>query len=266
VSSRAPAYSGSAARERILRSQAALVQLLSDPAMLEPAAPASLDDELAGLDVDRVALLAQLAHGKRMTKIAAFLPATCTQLGDSFGELARAFAYEHRPISPESAVNALQFYVFLARRWRREPPPRPFLPDLMWCELALAPGQRRGPTAGVASSSSASETAASASEVFIRRARDVRLRRCSFDVLPLLRRPPAPTSRIEARTVHVAIGRGRRSPRRLMELDADTFELVASLVGWNAVRLDADAEIRALVERLEAANLVDVRVPPSHGG
>jgi hypothetical protein len=249
------------ARDHILRSQDALVKLLCDPAMLEPAPPPSLEGELAGLDVHRVALLAQLAHGKRMTKIAAVLPATCMLLGDRFGELARAFADEHRPIAPESAVNSLQFYVFLARLWRREPPPRPFLPDLMWCELALAPRQRRDPTARVAFPPSNGEAVSSASEVLIRRARDVRLRRCSFDILPLLGRPPAPKSNIEARTVYVAIGRGRRSPKRLMELDAGTFELVASLAGWSTVRLDADAEIRALVERLEAVNLIDACVP-----
>src|SRR5262249_54524529 len=144
------------------------------------------------------------------SKIARLLPRTFSLCASDFLPLFADFAEKHQQRSPSSYVNAIQYYVFLRRRWLREQPRYPFLPDLAFCELALVAVARP------AAQAPSDESTFASREVLMRRARGVYLRACRYDIRPLLSESKAlDVERLEERALFLAMapssspGRGR---------------------------------------------------------
>ena len=223
------------ARADLLELQTALVDTLAGGRALHaPTLPAVL----AGVDPERVALMARLTQAKRLGKIGRTLHATFAVLGSELVALAEDFAREHPLRSARGYPNAMQFYRFVARR---RPGP-PFVRDLALAELAVArAAQPRTTDAGPAG--------------HVARARVASLIRLDHDVQPLLRGDDPATAAVVARPIRLAVAPGPDGEPRVFELDPAVYGWVRRLRGWQPYDAgDGDA----LLASLAAAGLVVV--------
>jgi hypothetical protein len=196
------------------------------------AAPGAGRPGPAGIDADRLALVARLTHEKRIDKLRSLLPATFAALGERASAYALDFAEQHPPIDAHAVANALQFYRFLSRA--QDGPP--YLRDVCYCELAMsALGARPAPVP-----SSVALPAEGAVE--LRRRPEVRLRRCEHDIRPLLRaRGGAADAAIDERAVFLVIARPPGSATgKVFDVEENLFALLSLLRRWH--RLSPDDE------------------------
>jgi hypothetical protein len=197
--------------DELLALQEALVSTLSAPGGGQPAP--------GGIDASRLALVARLTHDKRIDKIRSLLPATFAALGERAASYALDFAAQHPPLDAHAVVNALQFYRFLSR----VPKGPAYLRDLCFCELAMAslgapptPSLIAYPVEGA---------------VEMRRHPAVRLRRCEYDIRPLL------WSRggvVDKRAVFLVISRPPGSSAgKVFDVEESLFALLSLLRRWH---------------------------------
>ena len=209
-----------------------MVVLLTDPQFLEPAeqASASITGPLAGIDPTRLSLLARFVHSKRIAKIEETMPVTCTLLGDSCSWGA-SFARKHPALDARHVVNALQFYRFLLQTWRGSPPTHRLLPDIAYCEIALAMLTLRPPPSP--SGTDARTMIRAKCHLWARRTPGVRLRVAASEVRKLLTgEMPAPADM--GRPAYLAMARSRRTGRPgIFALERNAFDFVEGLRQWH---------------------------------
>src|SRR6476660_3008179 len=163
--------------KRLLYQQVSLLNhLTSSDTIFGDARGVSRDMTLEGIDPALLRLEARFSHDKRIEKIIAVFPRTFEILGDNRTEVVREFAAACPPTSISRLDNARQFHDFLCDHWRRELPRLPHQPDVATFELVCArlraddgdgPPDRNGTGRG------------------IRRAPDVALLRCAYDIRPI---------------------------------------------------------------------------------
>jgi hypothetical protein len=201
--------------DELLALQEALVSTLSAPdgGQLAP----------GGVDASRVALVARLTHAKRIDKIRGLLPATFAALGERADSYALDFAGQHPPLDAHAIVNALQFYRFLSR----VPKGLAYLRDLCFCELAMASlGARPAPAPPGGPIVYPVEGA-----VEMRRHPAVRLRRCEYDIRPLLR---SQGGLVDKRAVFLVICRPPGSSvGKVFDVKESLFALLSMLRRWH---------------------------------
>jgi hypothetical protein len=212
---------------------------------------------LTGIDAIRLGLLAKLVHSKRIAKIEATMPVTCSLLGDT-SSWDRRFARDHRAVDARHVANALQFYRFLLRSWRADGAESSTLTDVAFCEIALVMlTQRPAPSPGLGR---AELITGSGKELWARRARGMRLREVTAEAGRLLvgqRLGAAPSGR-----PCVALTRSRRTGKpAAFAIDATAFELVRALRYWQCLGLveELSGGVKALVD-LEAHGIIDLRL------
>lgn len=210
-------------------------------------------DWLGDVNVDRLRLLGQQAHAKRLHKIQTILPRTFRCLGTELNRLGSEFGARHPPVTAGSFPNACQFYHFLCRG---SAPTAPFLLDLAYCELAMMGITRREPPPAPPRR----ETLAG--PIRMRRRPGIRWRRCRWNLRPLLDDPDMPPASIGLGPVCLLFCAGQpESTVRILEVDEGLLALIASLRDWATLRADqlsAGAGTSSLVMRLEQLGVVEV--------
>jgi len=215
---------------------------------------------LAGIEPRILDILSRMALGKRIEKIKKLLPITCAYLRPGIEQMAIAFASKHPPLSAESFYNACQFYGFLQRIWKVESAEPPFMPDVIYCELAVVAVER----AALEKESEKPVLQETQAQPFeIRRSRAVRLRRCSYDIEALLDGRDRGGVMVRQRPVCLVVSRPLSAGKpNVFEVAPGVFELIRSLDRW--VRQpcgQGDENRRALVfcRNLEKLGFIDVR-------
>jgi len=129
---------------RLIDRQRALIDHLVAPAEFRGREDgAGLSADLLALDPACLRIVGEQALAKRMSKVRAVFPHTCTALGANLASLATAFADACPPDSIERWDNARQFRDFLVGSWTRVAPDPAYLTDLLAFEEALWLGRRR---------------------------------------------------------------------------------------------------------------------------
>jgi hypothetical protein len=256
----APSEPPESPRERLLALQNAVITTLIDPEFLEPSASSPVNGPLTGVDPERLTLLARFAHGKRITKVEATMPVTCSLIGDP-SSWDRAFARAHPAVDARNVANALQFYAFLRRMWRTKPPVQVLLPDVASCEIALAILTHRPVPAPARLAREGS--IGSSSDIWARRAPGVRLRVTTAEV-QLLLTGERPEGALSNSAWLVVTKSGRTGKPSILALHHDAFELVRALNDWHllgaAQRL---GDVLPVLELLERHGVLECRVSPS---
>jgi hypothetical protein len=219
-------------------------------------AGASTDPTLDGIDRGLLHLEARFSHEKRMQKIEWVLTRTLELLGAERLQLVRDFVEACPPSSISWLDNARQFHDFLAARWRREAPERPYLPDVASYELAYA-AVRADESAATAGSECASETPPPGA---LRRRPNVVLLRCAYDIRPILEGQDgdAVLGRRETRFA-VAMLPGTDDPV-VFDLSSDLFELLEILDQFvDPALFEGAPGMDKLITDLVAHGLVEVR-------
>ncbi len=197
---------------------------------------------LSGLDPRRLELVGLMTHSKRFEKVERTLPRTIKFLRPGIENLALEWATRHRPLSASSFVNACQFYLFLQRRWRRRPPLPPFLPDLAYCELAMAAVGHR--LTAVGRPALGTRSVGSAAGCLIRRRAAVHWRRCEYNLAPVFAANiPDGLDVEDVCTEHTCVLVSRPldgSAVRMFQVDEVLFELVVGLQGWSNISFGHD--------------------------
>lgn len=231
---------------RLLERQASLLAYLTSPAAIFGTRRGPADARLAGLDRDRLHLEASFSHEKRMEKIRGVFPKTFELLGAGSRRVIRDFA-ACPPTDIGRLANARQFRDFLRRRWRRQPPRRAYLPDVLACELALAEARSHAENDAVLPTPSGKSRSGR-----LRRRPGAILLRCRYDIRPIFE---GTSSRVTRRTIRLAIATaGDMDEPAVSELTAPVFKLLVALdsprkraeIGTEA---DAGAVLEALMER-----------------
>ena len=216
---------------------------------------------LAGIEPRILDILSRMALGKRIEKIKKLLPITCAYLRPGIEQMAIAFASKHPPLSAESFYNACQFYGFLQRIWKVELAEPPFMPDVIYCELAVVAVGSERHWKKKAKNRSCRKHKRSPSR--IPRSRAVRLRRCSYDIEALLDGRDRGGVMVRQRPVCLVVSRPLSAGKpKVFEVAPGVFELIRSLDRW--VRQpcgQGDENRRALVfcRNLEKLGFIDVR-------
>jgi uncharacterized protein len=238
-------------RREVLELQDTVLRAMSEPSTLGDDARGALG---AGV-VERLALVGELAEAKRLAKIEAVLPLTCSAFGATYARLAREFSASHPARSSRNRANALSFYRFLRRRARTTSRIPRYIVELASCELALTArvsGRAvRGP-----------EWSRTEAGIAVRRAPGARVRTYVWDIRPLLE--GARDASVERRTIRVAIVADPvRGEPRVLGLPERTFELLRALRGWTPLGApDAMASLPTLHE-LAALGLIEIAERPS---
>jgi len=238
-------------RQRLLARQVSLLRHLTDPYAFEasPAAP-----EFAAMDEERLRLVGRMSFDKRMSKIRTALPRTFSFVPHVEGMSEAEFARRRPPFTNLRQENARQFVDYLREVWRERAPMEPaFLPDLAAVEAAVvrvnavvADPRTDRPVPGTAPA--------------FRRARDVELLRCGYDVQPFFatgegRRPPV------GRDVRLVIASSRRQKPRICEVGAGVFDFLGASAGWrplDAPEFAADPGIPDLLRTLSRMEIIEV--------
>jgi len=239
---------------RLLDRQASLLDYLgSDDAVFGEERSATADPALAGIDDELLKIEARFSYEKRMTKIQVLLPRTFELLGGELAAVLREFNNGCPPAGISSFQNARRFREYLSARWRSQPPPLPYLPDVAAYELACAAFRRDERRESLAA---ADDDAAKGS---IRRHPDALLLRCAYDVQPIFDptiKNPAPA----ARDTRLAIAMPPRSDRTLVvELRPAVFDLLTLLDDFtDATEFGDAAGLEELINELAALGLLEV--------
>lgn len=216
---------------------------------------------IAGIDPDRLALMARLAQAKRLGKIARVLPATLGLVAQHAPQWLEKFGCECPLREARSYANGVQFFRFVSRRLRDAPLCPPFALDLARCEIALAAVAQRVRPA-VPSGQDWSGVA-----MLLGRNRTTILRTVDHDVRELLQSRRAAPVRVEHRRVHLAIvppgggsSVGLEAQPRVFELDRSVFQWVRTRREMQRVeRASTSANGWQLMERLAACGVLEAR-------
>jgi hypothetical protein len=237
--------------QRLLDRQTRLLEyLMSGTAIFGENSDAPLDPVLQGFDRARLNLEARFSHEKRREKIAAVFPKTFVLLGNDLEAIVREFAETCPSTDISRLENARQFSNFLVLRWKSQPPPLPYLPDVTACELACA--QVRAALDGSlppAKSTSYSEPTE------IRRNPGIALLHTRFDIRPIFEES-RPHSDLIERRVSIAVTVHAGQPK-IFELSTEIFDLLSALDDWATV--EGSPAIKDLVLELEAGGLLEAR-------
>jgi hypothetical protein len=210
------------------------------------------EESIAGVDPARVGLVRDLAKAKRIAKIDSVLPRTCRLLGDDFSRLTSDFVNATPPKSFRSRADGLAFYRFLARRGVSAE-----LLDLTYCELAISamktPSSHSRPEA---------LSRAPRGSVAIRRAANVRLRRCRFDVRVFFEGDATPMAPIRSPSpIHVAIVADPLADApRISQLSAGLFDLLRSLRTWHVLPGIADQDTKQFIDQLQQRGFLETAI------
>ena len=236
---------------RLLERQAALLAHLTSPAAIFGSRRGPSDARLAGLDRDRLHLEASFSYEKRMEKIHGVFPKTFELLGSASRRVTRDFAAACPPADIGRLHNARQFRDFLCRRWRRKPPRRAYLPDVLACEFALAEARSH------AESGAATPVPQRAGRAGrIRRRPGVILLRCRHDIRPLFE---GTSSRVTRRTIGLAITVATDADEpEVVELPAPVFALLTALDNpRKRMEIGTGTGLDAVLDALAARGLVE---------
>ena len=223
--------------------------------------------DIAGIDPERLALMARLAHTKRMGKVARVLPATLGLIAAQAPEWVEAFRVERPLREARSYANGVEFFRFAFRRLAESPQVPPFARDLARCEIALAAvAQRVGPVVPP-------RRAWSGAAMLIRRNPVAVFRTVDYDVRELLRSRQAAEAIVERRRVHLAIVPPARDPRddagdqpRVFELDEGAFQWARAQRAMQIVeREKTSGQGWALLAQLATAGVLEACEPGSGG-
>lgn len=243
-------------QDELFRFQKSLIVSLSDPPDgFRSSAPRA---GLMGIRPEMLELLAELALGKRIEKIAKILRKTCSYLQQDLRDLGTEFASQHPSIRPDSFFNACQFYSFLRHRWLIQPPERPFLPDLAYCELAMIAVERKvrpGAQQKLLSSPSCGKFK-------IRRHPAVHTRRCQYNIRGLLAGEDANQGPVGAEPVCLVLSQPlNEATPKVFHIRGDLFALLRSWTGWSfhgAAELMEDDGVLELWRKLECLGFIEV--------
>jgi hypothetical protein len=242
--------------KRLLDRQVSLLHYLTSSGAIFDGGDDRLAPALQGIDRGLLQLEARFSYEKRMEKIAGVFPRALALLADERESVFKEFARACPPVSIGRLENARQFFDLLSARWRDEPPPTAFLPDVASCELAIATCR----VAAENEQASVDEPGKEALPRSIRRNPAVVLQRCAHDIRPLFE--SASEAIIpERRETHLAvIAPSGANPRGIFELAPAVFDLLAALDEWvDIATLGAPEEANELVADLESAGLIEVR-------
>jgi hypothetical protein len=239
---------------RLLDRQASLLDYLgSNGAIFGEACCTSTDPMLAGIDDELLRIEARFSYEKRMTKIQVLLPQTFELLGGALETILREFNNACPPCGISSFDNARRFHEYLLARWRTQPPPLPYLPDVAAYELACAAfrrDERRAPMV----------PADDAPPGSIRRHPDVLLLRCAFDIQPIFAaagEKPVPVARETSLAIAMSPGADRTM---VMELRPGVFDLLALLADFtDPEALGETPGVTALLADLTRLGLLEVQ-------
>lgn len=251
-------------RDELLALQRELIAYLATPAAVERSNVSRHDlPTVRGFDPNRLELVGRLARGKRMSKVLRILPRTFRYLNQDVGAIAREFAILHPPRSAEAFSTACQFYKFLRRTWRTTPPGPSFLPDLAYCELALAGVARRLPIRQSAVLCKVPSFMGRA--LLIRRRRRIHYRRCEHNIQPLFTVRQESAASIVRRPTFVFLTCPMASgTARLATVDQDVFDMVVGLRNWTRFSLeDGVGDLGAVIDLfrgLEELGVLEVQL------
>jgi hypothetical protein len=251
-------------RDELLVRQRELIAYLATPAAFERLDVSRHDlPSVSGFDLNRLELVGRLAQGKRMSKLLRILPRTFRYLNGDVGGIAREFAILHPPRSAEAFATACQFYMFLRRTWRTTAPKPSFLPDLAYCELALAGVARRLPIRQ--STILCKVPSFRGRALLIRRQRGIHYRRCEHNIQPLFTVRLEAAARIVRRPTFVLLTCPLASgTARLATVDQDVFDIVVGLRNWTRCSLeDGVGDPRAVIDLfrgLEELGVIEVQL------
>ena len=251
-------------RDELLAMQRELIAYLATPAAFERLNVSRHDlPAVSGFDLNRLELVGRLAQGKRMSKLLRILPRTFRYLNRDVGAIAREFAIRHPPRSAEAFPTACQFYMFLRRTWRTTPPEPSFLPDLAYCELALAGVARRLSIrqSGVLCKVHSFKGRA----LLIRRQRGIHYRHCEHNIQPLFTvRQESAASIVRLPTFVFLTCPLASGTARLATVDQDTFDIVVGLRNWTRSGLeDGEGDPGAIIDLfrgLEELGVLEVQL------
>jgi hypothetical protein len=214
-----------------------------------------------GIDARRLALMARLAHGKRLGKVARVMPATLGLVAARVPEWIEAFRVECPLHDARSYVNGVEFYRFVCRHLARPSPLPPFTRDLARCEIALAAvAQRVGPPL-------LPPEAWSGDTLRVRRTPGALLRIVEYDVREMLRARRVTRTLAERRRVHLALVPAAVAPvdeagtqPRVFEIDDAVFAWVRRLPRFEVVeRAEAGHGGWTMIGRLCALGVLEAR-------
>ena len=250
-------------RDELLAMQRELIAYLATPAAFERWNVSRQDlPAMSGFDLNRLELVGRLAQGKRMSKVMRILPRTFRHLNQDLGVMAREFALHHLPRSAEAFAIACQFYMFLRRTWRTTPPEPSFLPDLAYCELALAGVARRLPIRQAAVLCKVPSFDGRA--LLIRRQRGIHYRRCEHNIQPLFTVRQESAASIVRRPTFVFLTCPLASgTARLATVDQDAFDIVVGLRNWTRSSFDGVGDPGAVIDLfrgLEELGVLEVQL------
>ncbi len=247
-----PVHRPSPIRFPLIERQRAVLAFLTDPSAARDAAP------LAGVDGMRLDLVRELSLGKRLEKVEATFPVTLAHLDEPFAALGAAFAAEFPPYDIGRAENARQFRDFLVARWRRTPPARAWLPDLLAIELALALARRQG--------ADGAAIPAAADRPAVRRLAGAQFLHCRYGVQELFD-PDEPAAEPMARDTWLVVlppasGEGTGAAAgRVIEVSPDLYAALRTMDEWRPLRGEDPLGIGApaeLAERLFDLGVLEV--------
>ena len=239
---------------RLLDQQISLLDYLtSGCAIFGSDGLAALDQAPPGFDTGLLRLEACFSHEKRMEKITAAFPHTFRLLGKDQSEIARRFASACPPTDNSRIENARQFCEFIAAQEQTEPP---YLRDVATCEFSLA--KARVAFESGESDRTEDEGAAVGS---VRRARNVILRKCEYDVRGIFEAAPENAVPIRRDTLlAILIPPGARDPQ-IFEVLPVAFEALVALDVWtDTAGLGCAPERDAMLRDLAEHGLVEVRL------
>jgi hypothetical protein len=251
-------------RDELLALQRELITYLSTPAAFEQKNILGPDLSLvSGLDPGRLELVGRLAQGKRMSKVMRILPRTFRHLDPDMGGMAREFALRHLPRSAEAFATACQFYMFLRRIWRTTRPDPSFLPDLAYCELALAGVARRAPI--TRNTVLAQAPTFKGKALLIRRQQCIHYRRCEHNIRPLFDvRQENEASIVRSPTCVLLTCPLPRGAARVVTVDQDVFDIVVGLTSWTRFNIEdaicGPGAAIDLIRDLEALGALEVHL------
>lgn len=239
----------------LLQRQIALLDYLTSGTAISKATDDhSLPPLLQGTNPALLALEARFSHEKRIEKIAGILPQTFDRLGDARASLLQRFADSCPSFTIGRIENARQFCDFLSASERRDDLPFAYLPDLAALELALAT-LRAKQDEGEQPCNIDPPPRRLADKKRIRRAQDVMLLHCAYDIRAVLEMDSsAPPARKDTRLV---IAKPTESEEPIIfDVPAPIFALLATLDQWTEP--PAGAEATAFLAELADCGVLEI--------
>jgi hypothetical protein len=242
-------------RKRLLARQAELLEYLTS-------SPVIFGDNRArlrppdGFDRRLLDLEARLSHNKRLAKIRSVFARTFEILGTDAETVVREFTDAHPPTAIDTLENARQFCHFLSARWVSEPPAPRHLPDVAFCELAMAEvGAAGRPSRGLPPKFAPPEWG----DCRIRRARGVKLLRCAYAIRSIFERQTTATLPQPRDTPLAVVMLGGSDRPQVFEVRPFVFELLAALDDFaHSATLGASSGLARLLSELAEHELIEV--------